>query len=342
MSVSLKTIAQELGVSVSTVSRVVNGKDRVDGNTRTRVEAALKAHDYQPTQMARTLRGKSSRTFGVLVSDISNLLFSRLIKGVEQAAMDRGYDVIVVNTDGDPGRVKRGVSLLLDKQVSGIIMASGGFDQQVEKKVREQGIPLVFIDTTPVRAGNFSSVSIDNVLAAEELTKLLIENGHSKIAVLAGPQNESTSIGRLRGFQKALEANGIQIPGHWIVKGEFGVEAGMAAAQTLLSERMRPTAVIAVSNSLAYGAMHALRRHGYQVPADISLASFDVIDDSYLIQPVFTTVNQPVLQYGTEAVRLCLRQRSQTAKAPYEQMVLPHRLIKGETVGPVAEESGCR
>lgn len=134
MSVSLKTIAQELGVSVSTVSRVVNGKDRVDGNTRKRVEAALKAHDYQPNQMARTLRGKSSRTFGVLVSDISNLLFSRLIKGVEQAAMDRGYDVIVVNTDGDPGRVKRGVSLLLAKQVSGIIMASGGFDQQVEKK----------------------------------------------------------------------------------------------------------------------------------------------------------------------------------------------------------------
>ena len=146
---SLKEIAEYLGISVSTVSRVVNGKDRVNSVTREKINEALEKFDYHPNDMARVLRGKKSNTIGIVVSDISNNFFAKLIKGAESVAMHKGYNILVCNTDSDPTKERECVKLLKSKQVSGIIMASVGFDTTFEESSAESGLPFVYVDNLP-------------------------------------------------------------------------------------------------------------------------------------------------------------------------------------------------
>jgi len=331
MSVILKEIAEQLGVSVSTVSRVLNGKDRVSAQTREKVKDALAKADYKPNDMARALRGKPSNAIGIVVGDISNDFFAKIVKGAENAAMQRGYTALVCNTDSEPDRVRESVRVLLSKRVSGIVMASVDF----ENAAMDQGTdtPIVYIDNLPENTDNYNSVSIDNELASRQLTEYLISRGHRRIAILAGSPLESSGRGRLAGWKAAMEANNLEMPDYWIAHGDFSLESGIRNMERILACKSRPTAILTANNSLAFGAMLALRRHGFNVPGDISLAAFDVNDDTQLIVPRLTTMNQPSQEFGRVAVELCLRcVRQKKADKKFEHLILRHDFIEGDSV----------
>ena len=331
MPASLKEIAEHIGVSVSTVSRVINGKDRVSPETRNKITSVLEKYDYKPNEMARVLRGKRSNTIGIIVSDISNNFFSKLIKGAEKTAMQWDYNILVCNTDSDPDREQKCVELLLSKRVASIIIASVSLTA-IENQSYANGTPFVFIDNLPERSEDYFSVSIDNVLASLQLTEFLISKGHKHIAILAGSQAESTGRERLEGWKRAMTQNGLSISEQWISTGAFTIEAGYKCMTNLLAAKTRPTAVLSANNSLAYGAMLVLRQHGYSIPGDISIAAFDVDDETQLITPKFTTMNQPVLEYGRVAVEICLREAEHKNNNSQKRVILPHEFIEGESV----------
>lgn len=335
MSSKLKDVAQQLGVSVSTVSRVVNGKDRVSDSTREAVLTALRELDYRPNEMARVLRGKHSRTIGVVVSDISNIFFARLVKGAENAAMQKGYNILVCNTDGDPRREADGVELLVSKNVSGIIMAAASFETDVEKEPAKRRIPYIYIDNMPKRRNDFTSVSIDNRRAAFELNEYLTARGHRRIAILAGKQSESSGAQRLAGWRDSMLGAGLEIDADIVVESDFTLAAGIEGTERLLAAKNRPTAIFAANNNLAYGALLALRRHGFSVPGDISVVAFDAADEADLIVPRITSVLQPVDDFGRIAVELCLKQSAQKEKIRHESAVQPYRFVAGDSVAAI-------
>ena len=338
MSSNIKYIAQQLGVSPSTVSRVINGKDRVSEKTREKVNAALKEFDYKPNEMARVLRGKRSRTIGIVVSDISNIFFAKIIKGAENAAMGRGYNILVCNTDSDPVREKENVNLLLSKHVSGIIMASVGFDTTFDDRKAKTGTPFVYLDNIPKFLTEYHSVSIDNFSAAKQLTEHLISCGHTRIAILAGALVESSGANRLEGWRSAMVENNLEAPERYIKAGAFTIESGFKCTEQLVAQKIRPTAILASNNNLAYGAILALRRHDYDVPGDLSLAAFDASDDTQLIVPKLTTINQPVMEYGRVAVELCLGQARHRKINQYDKVILPHTFVEGDSVAVLKKE----
>ena len=337
MPASIKDIAQQAGVSTSTVSRVINGKDRVSADTRERVNVALNEHDYKPNEMARVLRGKRSKTIGAVVSDISNNFFARIIKGAENAAREKGYNILICNTDSDPSMEKENVDLLLSKHVSGIIMASVSFKSTFEEQENRGGVPFVYIDNLPKHTADYTSVSINNVLAAQQLTEHLISRGHKNIAILAGSLEESSGMERLEGWKKAMAGHSLPTLDCWITSGAFTIESGFRCTEELLVQKTRPTAILATNNFLAFGAVLALRRYGYNVPDDVSLAAFDINDETQLIVPKITSMNQPVIEFGQTAVELCLRQVQQNGRRQYEQITMPHVFVEGESVAYVKD-----
>ena len=332
MQTGLKEVADHLGISVSTVSRVVTGKDRVSKETREKVLKALNELDYQPNDMARVLRGKQSNTIGIVVSDISNIFFASLIKGAENAAAKQGYSILVCNTGGDPEREKKSVDVLLSKSVSGIIMAAASYESTFKNLSTKQAPLFVFIDNLPKHTKSYSSVSIDNIRAAREITERLIAHGHRRIAILAGTQAESSGKDRIKGWKEAMRAHNILIPEHLIAAGDFTLESGFSCMEKLLMQKTRPTAILASNNSLAYGAMLALREHGYSVPNDFSIAAFDADDQTRLIMPVLMSINQPVLEFGKIAVELCLKHKLKKKSISNEQIILDYQFIEGNSV----------
>jgi len=332
MTINIKELADQIGVSVSTISRVINGKDRVKTETRAKVTAALEQSGYKPNEIARVLRGKRSNTIGIVVSDISNIFFARIIKGVENEAMANGFDTLVCNSESDPDRERKNVEVLLSKHVSGIVMASVNYETTFECSILNADTPFVFIDNLPKYTEDFNSVSIDNAQAARQLTNYLITHGHTKIALLTGSLAESSGLERLKGWMDAMNSNGLDMPEHWMTTGSFSIDSGFRRMEQLLASKTRPTAVLASNNNIAYGAMLALRQHGYEVPSDFSLAAFDADDETRLIVPKLTTINQPSMEYGRIAVGLCLQQLRNMQEGSFKQQVLPFDLVEGESV----------
>jgi len=216
MNVKLKDIAEYLNVSVSTVSRVLNNKNRVDEETRRRVMDALEKFQYHPNEIARSLKSQNSKAIGLIIPDISNLFFSMVIKGLEAVARQYGYYVILCNSDENKKRENEYTDFLLQKQISGLVIAIEGAEANFFELYKQSGIPIVFIDNLPKISDNFDYVIIDNIKASYELTNHLIDYGHKKIAIITGSLEESVSSERLRGWEKALAENEIPIKKKWI------------------------------------------------------------------------------------------------------------------------------
>jgi LacI family transcriptional regulator len=233
----LKDIASYLGVSVSTVSRVVNNLDRVDPETRKMVLTALRDFSYKPDESARILRGKRSNTIGIIVSDISNIFFAKIVRGAESTAMQYGYNILVCNTDSDPEREKQHIQILLSKHVFAIIMAGASLETDIRELIGDRVLPYVYVDNLPRHDKYCLSVSIENIRATRDLTEYLIKKGHKRIAILAGSQRESTGTERLEGWYEAMKMYNLPIDGEMVVTGEFTLESGFSATEKLLANK---------------------------------------------------------------------------------------------------------
>lgn len=333
MTVKLKDIAAYLNVSVSTVSRVINNKDRVDEATRRKVQDALEKFQYRPNEIARSLKSQSIKAVGLIVPDISNYFFSTLIKGVEAVARRHGYYVILCNSDEDKDRERDYTDFLLQRQIAGLVIAIEGREADFLKSYRKAGIPVVFVDNLPGIDDNYDYVSIDNIKASRELTNHLFRLGHTKIAILTGSPDESVSDDRLKGWEKAHAEHGLPVRKKWIGIGDFRRESGYRLMQGLLNQAELPTAVVAANNFIAYGAMQAIAEAGLQIPGDIALVCFDAIDPIGLLRPRITSIIQPAEEIGNLAGEIIMRKIHNAKTNVFEKVILEPLLEIKESCG---------
>ena len=340
LSYTMRDVARLAGVSVTTVSSVVNGRGGVSPKLTGRVEDAIAALGYHPNEVARSLKVNRTFTIGMIVPDVSNFFFNSVLQGVEPNARRHGYSVVLCDSHEDPEEERDLLGMLVSRRVDGILLASAQQDF-VENSLPRPHPPIVCFDRHP-RGFKGSVVVIDNVKAGYQATRHLLEVGHQRIATVAGPESTLTGHGRTEGYRRALQEASIPIPEGYIRPGGFSMEGGYRAAVEILRLAEPPTALFSANNRMTLGAMCALKDLGVACPRDVSVCSFDDFDWSELFSPRLTMIVQPSFHMGQVAVDLLL----EAIKAPDQQLeagdrnriVLDAQLRTGESTAPPA---GC-
>ena len=329
-TVKLEDIARELNLSVSTVSRAISGKGRVGDRTRARVQAAVRESGYRINDVARSLRMQKAQNMGIIVPDISNAFFASVVKGAQQRCQENGYTLFVCNSDENPDIEAGTLEMLLSKQVSGLVLASVREREAIIGQYGSLGIPIVYIDNIPQGADLCDCVSIDNYAASMRLTLAMIDRGYRELCMITGPQSQSSGYLRKKGFEAALAERGLPVRPEWLRVGTFTMDSGyQLMGQLLLSDR-RPRAMLFANNAIAYGAMRALREAGLSVPGEMAIAAFDAKDETGLIQPLITSLNQPAQQIGARAIETVIRRLKRDEPIVSPQLLEPS-FIEGDS-----------
>jgi LacI family repressor for deo operon, udp, cdd, tsx, nupC, and nupG len=303
-------IAQSLGVSVQTVSAVVNAKPGISADTQARVQEAIARLDYQPNQQARALRGVRTKTLGVIIPSITNPFFPEFVKGIEDEARLNGYSILLCNTDEKLKHLLEYFSLISINKACGIICALGEWlaDPEVQRRIRSfaaEGVSVVLTGSMN-RGLPLSMVTVDTTAAINAAARHLIELGHRRVGLISPRQGLSLSAERIGAFSQAFRELGYPLDDRLIVPGDFDIEGGAGALRLLMSMPQPPTAIIAANDVAAFGAISELSKLGLSVPEDVSVLGFDDIAFARVYQPALTTIAQPVYQVGQETFRLAI------------------------------------
>ena len=333
MAVTLTDIAELAGVSVSTVSRVINNKAakyRISPDTESAILDAARKLNYRPNQVARGLRLNKTNTLGIIAPDISNPFFAYIIKRVQNLAHGLGYSVVVCNTDENLDQEVEHVNVMYRNRVDGLIAMPVGQEYDHYAEWFERGRPLVLLDRCFDTLGA-SSVVVDNYSGAREAVEHLISYGHERIAFIQGLPGTYTNNERLRGYRDALERHDIPYDPDLVVGGDFREENGYMETKLLLTSSHPPTALFATSDLITLGALKAISEEGLEIPADISLIMFDDVDFAPYLQCPVTAVRQPKEMMGEIAVKL-LTEELEGHRREGKRIVLKTRLIVRESV----------
>jgi LacI family transcriptional regulator len=335
---TIRDVAKRAGVSISTVSRVVNQSAPVDPAPAGRVREAIATLDYRPNLLARSFRRRVTQTIGLVVPDNSNPFFAEIARVIEDAGFAAGYSVILCNSDLSPVKQATYVDALIAKRVDGLIIVSSGLvtcgDQpDVMRSILQAGIPCVAVDRDlgemPV-----DRILVDNEIGGEMAARFLTGLGHRHLAYVGGPSELTPSAGRMTGFLKYLETMGNEIAPVTIVPGNGRYDGGAEAARALLDRHPGLTAAFTFNDLTAIGLIGALHRAGLRVPDDFSVLGFDDIPQASTGIPALTTIAQPMREMGHISVRMLL-DRIANPDVPYRQVVLQTRLIERESARPI-------
>ncbi|RPF53342.1 LacI family DNA-binding transcriptional regulator [Aquisalibacillus elongatus] len=297
---NINEVAKVAGVSVATVSRVLNGQNVVTPKTKIKVEDAIRKLKYEPSMLGRNLRNSESRVLLVLVPTISNPFYFEIIKGIEQNALDHNYNILLCETDSNPERENIYFDLVRKKMADGIISMDPAVNIDTLKELSKNHAIIQCSEYS--LEGNIPYVTIDNEDAAYRAVKHLIKLGHEKIALFNSNEKYLYARQRKDGYVKALEEFGIQVnPDYMLYTDQLGFEQGIQATKKVMSLKDRPTAIFSVSDLLAIGALKELNNTGVEVPDEVALIGFDNIDFSNMTHPTLTTIAQPMYQMGTVA-----------------------------------------
>jgi len=302
---NIQDVARHAGVSISTVSRVLNDRGRVNAEVVANVQAAIQALHYTPNRAARSLRTQQSRIIGLLISDIQNPFFTVLVRGIEDVVQQNGYSLILCNSDENEQKERQYIEVLCAEHVAGAIIVPTHENQRSMRIFDDQHIPVVAVDR---RVPNVDTVLVDNKRGAYEAVSHLITNGYQHIGIITGPHNTTTGRERLEGYYKALEEAGIAIDPAIVRSGSFKMDSGRALANELLDVESGIDALFITNNLMTLGALQALHDRNLQVPNDIGIVGFDEMPWATLGSISLTTVTQPVYEIGsTAAMRLFQR-----------------------------------
>lgn len=331
----IKDIAERAGVSVATVSRALSGSSLVTDETRKRVNALARELNYRPNVSARNLRTRRSMSVLLVVRDVGNPFYLEILKGVEATAREAGYAVLMGNTENDPDREVEYFNMLRDGHADGMILMTGKLPPPQPGESADLSHLPVVIALEMIEGSGFPHVQIDNVAAAQAAVEHLVALGHRRIAHIAGPLPEVMALHRREGYRAAMKAAGLEIPEGYEVRGDYLLESGEARAADLFALAEPPTAIFAANDEMAYGAIHALRRLGRNVPGDVSVVGFDDLYLSKAFYPPLTTVSQPRADIGRTAMSQLLNVLSDGDVGAEPAIVLPTTLnIRGSTAPP--------
>lgn len=331
---TLESISKELGISVSTVSRVLNGKSdkfRISKKTQELIFQTAKKLNYTPNQLARGLRLKKTFTIGYIIPDISNPFFSSIAQSVERSARKFGYSVLLSDSEESTEIEKQILKLILQRKVDGLIISPVGQDVKHILDAQQKHIPIVLIDRYFPNL-NIPFVTSDNYRGALEAVSYLIENGHKRIACIQGLQNTMPNIDRVKGYKEAFIKHNLPIDESLIVGDSFGEENGYIETKILLKRTEKPSAIFAVSNLISLGVLRALREENLDVPKDISIISFDDQPYSSLLATPMTTVTQQSSEIGFIATKLLIDNIDSKRIVESNGIFLPTKLILRKSV----------
>lgn len=304
---NIQDVAKRAGVSIATVSRVLNGRTTVNSAAAERVRVAVQALQFQPSRAARALRAQRSTILGLLISDIQNPFFTTLVRGVEDVAQRNGYSLILCNSDEDPSKERQYVEVLCAEQVAGAIIVPTHERQRTMRLFRERHIPVVSVDRR-IDDRHVDAVLVDNVRGAGDAVRHLIANGYRRVGLITGPPTTTTGRERLDGYRLALQAAGLPHDPALERYGSFKEASGRLLTEELLDLEEPIDALFVANNLLTLGALEAIHTRGWRIPDDIAVVGFDEMPWAALSAISLTTVTQPVYDLGsTAATRLFQR-----------------------------------
>ncbi|GMA64579.1 LacI family transcriptional regulator [Alicyclobacillus fastidiosus] len=321
-------VAKLANVSTATVSRVLSKNPNVSLKTQRRVLEAVDILGYKPNRLASNFRKRSSKTVVVVLPDITNSFFSKIVQGLEEVAQSRGYHVLLGDTRNNVESERNFIDLVNQKFVDGMILATARLPKE-EILAVSQEIPIV-LACEYFDGFDIPTVTIDNVSAAREATQHLVNLGHRRIGFISGPLSIVLGRDRLKGYRQAMLINELPVEESLIQEGDFTVQAGYNAMMKLMASNHPPSAIFAASDEMAIGAMKAARNKGLNVPEDVSIIGFDDIPAGTYVHPELTTIRQPAFEIGTQAMNLLLDMIKGCAKER-KQLVLPHQVVLRET-----------
>jgi DNA-binding LacI/PurR family transcriptional regulator len=332
--VTMRQIAERAGVSIGTVSHVINETAAVRPKLRDRVLEAIRSMGYQPSALAQGLRKNRTNMLGMVIPDITNPFFPAVVRGVEDVAYKRSFRVILCNADNDPSKEASYVRELRSYHIAGLlIIPSVGADIAGHLRAYSSAsVPVVCIDRIP-EGWKGDAVLVANAEGAYWATRHLIEMGHKRLAAIAGPLKLTNAAERLKGFTRALNEARIEIEPEFIQEARFDTASGHQAALRLLGMLPRPTAIFACNDLMAFGVLEAARELNLRCPEDLSIAGFDSLEFTRFTDPSLTSVYQPGYQLGSTAARLLLQRVDGMSSAP-KKVLLPTELKKRNSVGP--------
>ncbi len=332
---TIRDVARRAGVAPITVSRVINREGYVSDETRMRVESAVADLGYVSRRRIGDLHAGQTRTLGLVLTDITNSFWTTAARGVEEAAGEQNFTVILCNTDETEEKQAAYLRVLLRQHVDGLILAPAHSNAAPVLTLQQRGVPVVVIDRHIPTAVDI--VRCDSEGGAYRLVRHLLDLGHRRIAILSGLPDVSTAQDRVAGYRRALAEAGLSADEALLFHREFTLAAGEAMARQAMALDPRPTALFAVNNFIAIGALQALHAMGVRVPEDISLVAFDDLPPTLMLEPFLTVASQPAYEMGYHATELLLQRIAGDAPAAYQHIVLPTTLIVRESASPLPE-----
>lgn len=336
MAVTLKDVAQKAGVSVTTVSLVINHKSdsRISESTRNKVWEAVKEVGYQAARVVPATTQSIPPTIGLVITDIENPFFTKLASVIEDVASRYGYNIILCNTRKSLEKEQRFLEVLWGRKIDGLIIAPVDDTKSNLQDFLRHHIPVVFVDRY-VESTEVNAVLLDNADGAFKAVDHLIRLGHTRIGIITGRQNVITGKDRLQGYLKALETHGLEVDAALIRDSYYTVEGGRQATKELLSLSPRPTAIFSSAGVPTVGALSELKQQGIKIPEDLSFISFDDEQWMQLVDPPITAVSQPVKQIGTEAAQLVIQLIQGWSRGEARKIVLKPKLTIRESCANV-------
>jgi LacI family transcriptional regulator len=337
---NIREVARVARVSTATVSRTINGSEKVSPETAERVREAIRALKFYPNNNARALGSGRSSLYGLIISDITNPFFPELVRSFEEIAVQYGQEVLVANTNYDPARMETCVRRMLHRKVDGVAILTSEMDKHLIDEFSSRRIPMVFLDMGVVSEG-VSNIVLDYAAGVDAAVQHLTDLGHSEIGFIAGPMNLTSARIRREGFIASLERKGIRLNPALIEVGDHRMGGGHDAMARMLAGKPRPTAVLASNDLTAIGAMGAIFEQGLGVPQDISVIGFDDIDLSSFTQPPLTTIRVSRPEIARTAFRALYRTNQEASLQGAEFTIHP-TLVERKSTGRVSPQRATR
>ena len=330
-NVTIKDVAKKAGVSISTVSRVINDSKPVTDEVKQKVLDVIKETGYVPNPLARSLVTKKSQLIGVIVPEVSDSFVSELVNGIEEVAKMYDYDILLANTYSNKEQELKSINLLRAKQVEGIVMMSWKVDEEHLEYIQNCRVPAVYVSKT-ARNYDVYSVSISNTDATYDMTKYLIDKGHKKIAFMMTSEDDTVlEVERYLGFEKAMQDNALNIDKSLVKNAGTTYKHGYDKMKEILDEGNIPEAVFVTGDEAAIGALNAICDAGYRVPEDISIAGFNDAKIAAMYRPKLTTVHQPLYDMGAVAIRMVIKMIDKEV-LENKKVELPYKIVERESV----------
>lgn len=326
--VTMSDVAQKAGVSLMTVSRVINHKDDVNPETRQRILQVIEELGYRPSAIARSLATQRTRTIGLVIPDVSNPFFADITRGIEQLAYAQSYHVFLCNTEEDPQRELALIESLEENRVDGLILCSSRLSDSLLADILPRLTAAVLINRIIDNGGenSFPSVILDDERGGLLATRHLLERGRTEIGFLAGPVNSFSGQGRRKGYLAAMREAGISPEPGWIANCQPSVEGGYLSTRRLLSENPELTALFCYNDLVAVGALQACSELDCRIPRDLMVVGYDDIPLAALVSPTLTTCQVQRRELGHLAVEALL-ERMEECPAGCRQIVLQPDLV---------------